>query len=178
MREKDSNPHKQSQSLPCYPYTISHRLFLLYSYCRKSQGKYIKKFFQKLLDILSADSYNREVPYSGVWLSLVERLVRDQEAGGSNPLTPTNRSILIGCSDFFFPSNPTLLLWPYGSIIKGSKCSFDGAPYFLLKSRFTTGMQPSSRLHRLQKMSRAIRRSGKHSSAESLLRADIRSFAA
>jgi hypothetical protein len=24
-----------------------------------------------------------------VWLSLVERLVRDQEAGGSNPLTPT-----------------------------------------------------------------------------------------
>ncbi len=25
----------------------------------------------------------------GVWLSLVERLVRDQEAGGSNPLTPT-----------------------------------------------------------------------------------------
>ena len=25
----------------------------------------------------------------GVWLSLVECLVRDQEAGGSNPLTPT-----------------------------------------------------------------------------------------
>ena len=28
----------------------------------------------------------------GVWLSLVERLVRDQEAGGSNPLTPTKKS--------------------------------------------------------------------------------------
>ena len=25
----------------------------------------------------------------GVWLSLVERMVRDHEAGGSNPLTPT-----------------------------------------------------------------------------------------
>ena len=26
-----------------------------------------------------------------MWLSLVECLVRDQEAGGSNPLTPTNK---------------------------------------------------------------------------------------
>src|SRR5579863_10148630 len=26
----------------------------------------------------------------GAWLSLVERLVRDQEVGGSNPLAPTN----------------------------------------------------------------------------------------
>ena len=26
----------------------------------------------------------------GAWLSLVERLVRDQEAGGSNPIAPTN----------------------------------------------------------------------------------------
>jgi hypothetical protein len=25
----------------------------------------------------------------GAWLSLVERLVRDQEVGGSNPLAPT-----------------------------------------------------------------------------------------
>ena len=29
---------------------------------------------------------------SGVWLSLVERLVRDQEAGGSNPLTQTKKN--------------------------------------------------------------------------------------
>ena len=28
----------------------------------------------------------------GAWLSLVERLVRDQEAGGSNPLAPTKYS--------------------------------------------------------------------------------------
>ena len=27
--------------------------------------------------------------FFGAWLSLVERLVRDQEAGGSNPLAPT-----------------------------------------------------------------------------------------
>lgn len=31
-----------------------------------------------------------EVNNIGVWLSLVERHVRDVEAGGSNPLTPTN----------------------------------------------------------------------------------------
>ena len=30
--------------------------------------------------------------FFGVWLSLVECLVRDQEAGGSNPLTPTKKS--------------------------------------------------------------------------------------
>ena len=29
----------------------------------------------------------------GAWLSLVERLVRDQEAGGSNPLAPTISSL-------------------------------------------------------------------------------------
>ncbi len=29
---------------------------------------------------------------SGVWLSLVERCVRDAEAGGSNPLTPTKNT--------------------------------------------------------------------------------------
>jgi hypothetical protein len=32
----------------------------------------------------------RYLPLVGAWLSLVERLVRDQEAGGSNPLAPTN----------------------------------------------------------------------------------------
>ena len=32
----------------------------------------------------------------GVWRSLVSRLVRVQEAAGSNPATPTMRSVLIG----------------------------------------------------------------------------------
>ena len=32
-----------------------------------------------------------------VWLSLVERCVRDAEAAGSSPVTSTTKSTLIGC---------------------------------------------------------------------------------
>ena len=32
--------------------------------------------------------------FVGEWLSLVEHLVRDQGVGGSNPLSPTNNSVL------------------------------------------------------------------------------------
>ena len=35
----------------------------------------------------------RRVQHFGVWLSLVERLVRDQEVGCSNHLTPTIESL-------------------------------------------------------------------------------------
>lgn len=38
----------------------------------------------------------------GVWLSLVERMVRDHEAGGSNPLTPTINMIRILFLGFIF----------------------------------------------------------------------------
>ena len=38
-----------------------------------------------------------------VWLSLVERYVRDVEAGGSNPLTSTMKRHPIGCL-FLFPT--------------------------------------------------------------------------
>jgi hypothetical protein len=31
----------------------------------------------------------------GEWLSLVEHLVRDQGVGGSNPLSPTNLSLVL-----------------------------------------------------------------------------------
>ena len=41
-----------------------------------------------------------------VWLSLVERYVRDVEAGGSNPLTSTMWSVLIG---FEYPTKDTPL---------------------------------------------------------------------
>ena len=34
---------------------------------------------------------SKSIKYNGVWLSLVERLVRDQEAVGSNPATPTRK---------------------------------------------------------------------------------------
>ena len=33
--------------------------------------------------------------YSGVWLSLVERYVRDVEAAGSNPVTPILRNLSV-----------------------------------------------------------------------------------
>ena len=47
---------------------------------------------------------------NGVWLSLVERLVRDQEAAGSNPVTPTKKktvknrcnAYIYGCCGGFF----------------------------------------------------------------------------
>ena len=37
----------------------------------------------------------------GVWLSLVERLVRDQEAAGSNPVTPTTKAKATTVALFF-----------------------------------------------------------------------------
>ena len=37
-----------------------------------------------------------------VWLSLVERYVRDVEAGGSNPLTSTMKRHPVGCLFCFF----------------------------------------------------------------------------
>ena len=44
--------------------------------------------------------------FIGVWLSLVECLVRDQEAGGSNPLTPTReKGSNINISEPFFIVN-------------------------------------------------------------------------
>lgn len=38
----------------------------------------------------------------GVWLSLVERFVRDEEVAGSNPVTPTMVKISVPFSSFFF----------------------------------------------------------------------------
>ena len=45
-------------------------------------------------NILRAEIYRhrKNKIFIGVWLSLVECLVRDQEAGGSNPLTPTSKT--------------------------------------------------------------------------------------
>lgn len=58
------------------------------------------KNFQKTVDNDEKIVYNNQAVkektanfiFFGVWLSLVECLVRDQEAGGSNPLTPTKKS--------------------------------------------------------------------------------------
>ena len=40
-----------------------------------------------LLDKIGKDRYN--TVHVGMWLSLVERIVRDDEAAGSNPVIPT-----------------------------------------------------------------------------------------
>ena len=40
-----------------------------------------------VLDKTGKDRYN--VTHVGMWLSLVERIVRDDEAAGSNPVIPT-----------------------------------------------------------------------------------------
>ena len=44
------------------------------------------------LDKEVRDKYNRQAKNIGVWRSLVSRLVRDQEAAGSNPATPTKKA--------------------------------------------------------------------------------------
>src|ERR1700719_3941025 len=43
----------------------------------------------------------------GVWLSLVEHLVRDEGVAGSNPATPTNKSLRFAAREFltFFRGN-------------------------------------------------------------------------
>lgn len=43
-----------------------------------------------------------EDAHVGVWLSLVECLVRDQEAGGSNPLTPTTKKSIHVSREYSF----------------------------------------------------------------------------
>ena len=47
----------------------------------------VRKYFILSLDIYIRVVYNNQA--IGVWRSLVSRLVRDQEASGSNPDTPT-----------------------------------------------------------------------------------------
>jgi hypothetical protein len=44
----------------------------------------------KASGMILGHSANQNPYFFGAWLSLVERLVRDQEVGGSNPLAPTN----------------------------------------------------------------------------------------
>ena len=46
-----------------------------------------------MIDIL--ENYRYNILDFGVWRSLVSRLVRVQEASGSNPDTPTMASVLI-----------------------------------------------------------------------------------
>ncbi len=49
------------------------------------------EFFSKTVDFYICFVYNTKSHF-GVWRSLVSRLVRDQEAMGSSPVTPTKSS--------------------------------------------------------------------------------------
>ena len=49
-------------------------------------------YLQKTLAFFSSIVYNSKSHF-GVWRSLVSRLVRDQEAMGSNPVTPTMKKV-------------------------------------------------------------------------------------
>ena len=57
----------------------------------------------KLKGLIYNNQAVRKTTYSGVWRSLVSRLVRDQEAMGSSPVTPTifYESIHLKVSAFF-----------------------------------------------------------------------------
>ena len=50
-----------------------------------------------------AGNLQLQVPYFiGVWLSLVERYVRDVEVAGSNPVTPIKMNLKAYCFEIFF----------------------------------------------------------------------------
>ena len=75
----------------------------MYSFARKNTVKtyveYIFKFFKKIskklltfvfhYNIICLSSSDEAKLINEVWLSLVERCVRDAEAAGSNPVTST-----------------------------------------------------------------------------------------
>ena len=63
---------------------------------------------KKAVDKRGKVQYNNKAvensnPHNGVWRSLVSRLVRDQEASGSNPDTPTKTGkFLLKLAGFYF----------------------------------------------------------------------------
>ena len=80
QREKDSNPHKQSQSLSCYPYTIP----LSFVFCdpqltsagliiakKRKLSRGFLKFFEK---IFSGGRFARFRGLGGLGVGLVEAL--------------------------------------------------------------------------------------------------------
>ena len=67
------------------------------AYCVKHEK--ICKKLKLVLDITKKLCYYNQAfflcnAFNGVWLSLVERYVRDVEAAGSNPVTPTTKRLL------------------------------------------------------------------------------------
>ena len=73
---------------------LSHR-FIIFTAFRLVNGfsgifdKLSKKYFEKSIDFIYILCYLISVANDGVWLSLVERFVRDEEVACSNHVTPT-----------------------------------------------------------------------------------------
>ena len=76
---------------------LSHR-FIIFTAFRLVNGfsgifdKLSKKYFEKSIDFIYILCYLISVANDGVWLSLVERFVRDEEVACSNHVTPTNEN--------------------------------------------------------------------------------------
>ena len=73
----------------------------------------MEKFFEKSVDIWRNARYNIKAVTENVrrqievWLSLVERFVRDEEAAGSNPVTSTNGGKPLKACRLFFSFTQT-----------------------------------------------------------------------
>ena len=93
--EFDANIRKDPEKIVYY----FHLLFRMSEMCVKST-KIFKKIQGKYLTKHDGFGIIPLLRKNGVWLSLVERLVRDQEAAGSNPVTPTKKptstAVLVG----------------------------------------------------------------------------------
>ena len=55
----------------------------------------VKKYFHKSIDFIYLLCYFIDVANNGVWLSLVERFVRDEEVACSNHVTPIMKELEI-----------------------------------------------------------------------------------
>ena len=66
---------------------------------------FFKNFFDKWVDFSFLLCYLICVANNGVWLSLVERFVRDEEVACSNHVTPTTRPLIIKTGGFSFVYN-------------------------------------------------------------------------
>ena len=73
---------------------LSHR-YIIFTVFRLVNGFFgdifmsVKKYFHKSIDFIYLVCYFIDVANNGVWLSLVERFVRDEEVACSNHVTPT-----------------------------------------------------------------------------------------
>ena len=98
---------------------LSHR-YIIFTVFRLVNGFFgdifmsVKKYFHKSIDFIYLLCYFIDVANNGVWLSLVERFVRDEEVACSNHVTP----ILELQMGFFFYGYLKKYLKNYKSFIK------------------------------------------------------------